>query len=92
VAQAIVEALQVPRFDVFVPKSIGPIVAVLTPLPRPLREALARVMKSDRVLLNAAGDPQRSGYEQRAARSTPAADEAQREVSQSEIIEPISSP
>jgi NAD(P)-dependent dehydrogenase (short-subunit alcohol dehydrogenase family) len=92
VAEAIVEALQVPRFDVFVPRSIGPIVAMLTPLPRPVREALARAMKSDRVLFNAASDPQRAGYEKRAAQSTPAADEAQREVSQSEISEPISSP
>src|SRR3712207_5860936 len=42
VANAIVEALQKPHFDVFVPKSIGPINKVLGVLPRGGREAFAR--------------------------------------------------
>jgi NADP-dependent 3-hydroxy acid dehydrogenase YdfG len=70
VAQAIVEALQVPRFDVFVPRSIGPINKVLGILPRGGREAFARALKADQVLAQA--DPQaRAGYELRAARSEP---------------------
>jgi NADP-dependent 3-hydroxy acid dehydrogenase YdfG len=78
VADAIVEALEVPRFDVFVPKSIGPINKVLGVLPRGGREALARALKADQVLADA--DPNaRRGYELRAAHSEPGlepADEA----------------
>lgn len=70
VADAIVEALRFPRFDVFVPKSIGPINQVLGLLPRGGREAFARALKADRVLAQA--DPgARRAYELRAARSEP---------------------
>jgi NAD(P)-dependent dehydrogenase (short-subunit alcohol dehydrogenase family) len=92
VAEAIVEALRLPRFDVFVPKSIGPILAVVAPLPRGARERVAKALKSDSVLLNAANAPERAAYEKRAAESTPAANEVQAEASQSEISEPISAP
>jgi NADP-dependent 3-hydroxy acid dehydrogenase YdfG len=54
VAQAIVECLQVPRFDVYVPKSIGPITQVMNVLPRGGRERIVRAMKADQVLLSAA--------------------------------------
>lgn len=71
VADAIVEALRSPRFDVFVPKAIGPINSVLGLLPRTGREAFARALKADRVLAQA--DPgARREYELRAARSEPA--------------------
>ena len=70
VADAIVDALQVPRFDVFVPRSIGPINKVLNVLPRGRRGALARALKADQVLADA--DPNaRRGYELRAAHSEP---------------------
>jgi NADP-dependent 3-hydroxy acid dehydrogenase YdfG len=70
VAAAIVECLEVPRFDVFVPKSIGPITQVMSALPRSGRERLTRVLKADRVLAHA--DPAaRRAYELRAARSEP---------------------
>jgi short-subunit dehydrogenase len=70
VADAIVEALRFPRFDVFVPKAIGPINQVLGLLPRSGREAFARALKADRVLAQA--DPAaRRAYELRAARSEP---------------------
>ncbi len=70
VADAIVECLQVPRFDVFVPKSIGPISQVMSALPRSGRERISRVLKADQVLANA--DPAaRRAYELRAARSEP---------------------
>ena len=70
VAEAIVDALKVPRFDVFVPKSIGPINAVFGLLPRGGREAFGRAMKVDKVLDEA--DPNaRRGYELRAAHSEP---------------------
>jgi NADP-dependent 3-hydroxy acid dehydrogenase YdfG len=70
VAEAIVEALQVPRFDVFVPKTIGPIMSVMGLVPRRGREALVRAMKADQVL--AAADPSaRRAYELRASSSEP---------------------
>ncbi|MCW2967634.1 MAG: family oxidoreductase [Solirubrobacteraceae bacterium] len=70
VADAIVDALRHPRFDVFVPKAIGPINSILGLLPRTGREAFARALKADRVLAGA--DPgARRAYELRAARSEP---------------------
>ncbi len=70
VAEEIVAALQHPRFDVFVPRSIGPISPVMNLLPRSGREAVSRALKADRVLAGA--DPNaRRGYELRAARSEP---------------------
>jgi NADP-dependent 3-hydroxy acid dehydrogenase YdfG len=70
VADAIVDALRNPRFDVFVPKSIGPINQVLGLLPRSGREAFARALKADKVLAEA--DPNaRRAYELRASNSEP---------------------
>ncbi len=70
VADAIVEALRFPRFDVYVPKSIGPINALFGLMPRRGREAFGRALKVDRVLSEA--DPNaRRAYELRAARSEP---------------------
>jgi NADP-dependent 3-hydroxy acid dehydrogenase YdfG len=70
VAEAIVDALQVPRFDVFVPRSVGKITTVMNVVPRRGREALVRAMKADQVLLSA--DPaKRAAYELRASRSEP---------------------
>ena len=72
VADAVVEALEFPRFDVFVPKSIGPTWAALQIVPRRAREAIARALKVDRALLDADRDA-RAAYEARAAASAPAA-------------------
>ena len=70
VAAAIVDCLRVPRFDVFVPRSIGPITQVMSVLPRSGRERVARLLKADKVLANA--DPAaRRAYELRAAASEP---------------------
>ena len=74
VAAAIAGALEKPYFDVFVPKSIAPIHAFMQILPRRAREAFARALKADRVLLDAAHSSARAGYEARAAASAPAAD------------------
>jgi NADP-dependent 3-hydroxy acid dehydrogenase YdfG len=70
VAAAIVEALELPRFDVYVPKTLGPINAVMAIVPRRGREALARGLKADKVL-DAADMGARREYELRAARSVP---------------------
>jgi short-subunit dehydrogenase len=70
VADAIVDALQSPRFDVFVPRSIGPISKLLAALPRGGRERIARLLKADQVLVDIDA-AQRRDYELRAARSEP---------------------
>src|SRR3712207_619694 len=70
VADAIVDALRVPRFDVFVPRSVGRINKVMTMLPRAGREAIARALDADKVMVQAdkAG---RAAYEERVAHSEP---------------------
>jgi NADP-dependent 3-hydroxy acid dehydrogenase YdfG len=70
VADAIVKALQFPKFDVWVPASSVVFDKLLHPLPRRAREAIARFMHVDKVL--AQTDPaERAAYEERAARSEP---------------------
>jgi NADP-dependent 3-hydroxy acid dehydrogenase YdfG len=70
VAAEIVSALESPRFDVFVPRSIGPISTAMSLLPRSGREAVGRALRVDKVLAGA--DPNaRRGYELRASQSEP---------------------
>jgi NAD(P)-dependent dehydrogenase (short-subunit alcohol dehydrogenase family) len=52
VANAIVEALQTGRFEVYVPKSMGAIVRFGAVTPRRLMDAVARMLKGDQVLAN----------------------------------------
>jgi len=74
VADAIVDALEKPKFDVWVPKSTVGIFKVMTLMPRAGREAIARALKADQVLWNA--DPKaRAAYEDRAAHSEPGLEE-----------------
>ena len=83
VAAAIVETLRRPRFDVHVPRSMGPLTALSVITPRRLREFMLRAIGADRVLWV---DPsEREGYEVRAARSEPAVQPAAdpRELSRS---------
>jgi NADP-dependent 3-hydroxy acid dehydrogenase YdfG len=70
VAEAIVEVLEFPRFDVFVPKVSGRINKVISVLPRGGREAVARFLKADRVLVEV-DQSRRAAYEDRAAHSEP---------------------
>ncbi|MEV4316019.1 SDR family oxidoreductase [Actinocrispum sp. NPDC049592] len=76
VAEAIVAALKKPRFDVFVPKSVGVLNRIGHLMPRAAGEWLTHVLKGDRVLVDAANSAERANYEQRAASSAPGADEA----------------
>ena len=71
VADAVVDALKFARFDVFVPKSIGPTWAILNLVPRRARDAVGRALRLDRVLLEADRGA-RAAYEARAAASAPA--------------------
>jgi NAD(P)-dependent dehydrogenase (short-subunit alcohol dehydrogenase family) len=73
VAAEVIAALKVPRFDVFVPRSTGPLVALGSALPRRLREALTRALKADQALLKT-DRAARAAYEARAAASAPAAE------------------
>ena len=70
VADEIVDALEVPRFDVFVPRANGVIYKVLGPLPRSWREAIGRAMKIDKLMLEVDHGARRA-YEERAAKSEP---------------------
>jgi len=70
VADAVVEALQTGRFEVWVPRSSKAISTVMTLVPRRGREAIARFLGADKVL----AEPDtgaRADYEERAARSEP---------------------
>jgi NAD(P)-dependent dehydrogenase (short-subunit alcohol dehydrogenase family) len=71
VADEIVDALEVPRFDVFVPRANGAMYKVVSLLPRGAREALGRAMKLDKLMLEVDHGARRA-YEERAAKSEPA--------------------
>lgn len=73
VANEIVDALEVPRFDVFVPKANGVLYKFLTLLPRGVREAIGRMMKVDKLMFEVDHNARRA-YEERAAASEPSAD------------------
>ena len=73
VADAIVAALERPKFDVWVPRESAAINKVLNLLPRGGREGIARLLKADKVLAEA-DKRVRAAYEDRAAHSEPALD------------------
>ena len=66
VAAAIVATVRRPRFDVYVPRSIGPLTALSGVLPRPVREFALRAIGADRVLWRVDAAARRT-YELRAA-------------------------
>jgi NADP-dependent 3-hydroxy acid dehydrogenase YdfG len=73
VADAIVAALRSPRFEVYVPRRIGPLTKAGAAVPTAVRDVFGRLLALDRVL----GRPDveaRRAYEQRAARSAGAAE------------------
>jgi NADP-dependent 3-hydroxy acid dehydrogenase YdfG len=76
VADAIVEALEDPRHDVYVPKGISVGVRIGALLPRRVAEALGRAAKTDRILATA-DSAARAAYEQRAAESEPEREHAE---------------
>jgi NADP-dependent 3-hydroxy acid dehydrogenase YdfG len=70
VAAEIVDALKHPRFDIFVPRSVGRISHVMNVLPRGGRDAITRALKADKVL-SQIDTGQRRAYELRASNSEP---------------------
>ena len=73
VAAEVVAALRSGRFDVYVPRSAGVLVAIGSALPRRLREAIFYAVGADAALLRT-DHRKRAAYEARAARSAPAAE------------------
>jgi NADP-dependent 3-hydroxy acid dehydrogenase YdfG len=68
VADAIVEALQTGRFEVYVPKSMSGIVRFSALMPRRVMESLGKVMKGDQVLTRP-DHTARAAYEARMAQT-----------------------
>ena len=68
VAEAIVEAIETNRFDVWVPKETAVIAGFMNVLPRRGREAIARFLKADDILATPDRGV-RAGYEDRASQS-----------------------
>jgi NAD(P)-dependent dehydrogenase (short-subunit alcohol dehydrogenase family) len=68
VADAIVEALETGRYDVWVPKENGAFYRLLGLLPRSWREALGRLMKVDK-LMTEVDHGARDAYEERVAKA-----------------------
>jgi NAD(P)-dependent dehydrogenase (short-subunit alcohol dehydrogenase family) len=75
VANAIVEALQTGRFEVFVPRSVRVIVRGNAMLPRAVMEALGRLLKGDQVLAHP-DHSARAAYEARMVETIAGAEEA----------------
>jgi NADP-dependent 3-hydroxy acid dehydrogenase YdfG len=73
VANEIVDALEVPRFDVWVPRVNGGLFKVVALLPRGAREALGRFMKVDK-LMTEVDHVARNAYEERVTHSEPGLD------------------
>jgi NADP-dependent 3-hydroxy acid dehydrogenase YdfG len=74
VAEAIVAALERPRFDVFVPRETIAIYKVTQLLPRRWREGIGRLIGADKVL-SQPDRAERAAYEERASHSEPALEE-----------------
>ncbi len=73
VANEIVDALEVPRFDVWVPRANGALFKVIANLPRGWREGLGRLMKVDK-LMTEVDHGARRHYEERVAAREPGTD------------------
>jgi NAD(P)-dependent dehydrogenase (short-subunit alcohol dehydrogenase family) len=81
VADAIVEALQTGRFEVYVPKSMNFLFRMQTLLPRRVTDAIGRALKGDQVLVNP-DHGARAAYERRMEATMDAAQVKARTVTQ----------
>jgi NAD(P)-dependent dehydrogenase (short-subunit alcohol dehydrogenase family) len=70
VANEIVDALEVGRFDVYVPKSNAIMTRFAAVLPRRVNDAIGRLMKADKLMFEVDYSARRA-YEERAAHSEP---------------------
>ena len=88
VAAAIVGAIKMPKRDVYVPRETGAIHKATYPLPQRAQMAVAKAMKSDRILLDI-DHGQRAAYEDRAAHSEPGLEPEVAEESETAGGEPV---
>ena len=88
VAAAIVDAIKLPKRDVFVPRETGVIHKATYPLPQRAQMAVAKAMKGDRILLDI-DHGQRAAYEDRAARSEPGLEPDETDEAQTVGGEPV---
>jgi NAD(P)-dependent dehydrogenase (short-subunit alcohol dehydrogenase family) len=85
VANAIVDALRVPKVDVYVPALVGRINKVMGMLPRAAAERIGRMLEADTVMTKV--DPAgRRAYEERVARSEPSPLEVAGEAAAAENV------
>jgi NAD(P)-dependent dehydrogenase (short-subunit alcohol dehydrogenase family) len=70
VADAIVDALKLPKLDVYVPKAVGRIGKVMTMMPRSVAEKIGHLLEADTVMVKADMSGRRA-YEERVANSEP---------------------
>ena len=70
IALPLLDAMRLPRRDVFVPREVGAIHKATYVLPLRAQEGVARALKSDKILQDI-DHGQRAGYENRAAHSEP---------------------
>jgi NAD(P)-dependent dehydrogenase (short-subunit alcohol dehydrogenase family) len=75
VAEAIVDALEVPRFDVYVPRANGALLRAGALMPRAAAEWVSRAMGTDK-LMTEVDHGARAAYEERAAQSAKESDRA----------------
>ena len=80
VANEIVDAIEVPRFDVFVPRANGALLRMGALMPRRASECVARLMGMDKLMFEV-DHGARAAYEERAAKSVPSAKADADEVS-----------
>jgi NAD(P)-dependent dehydrogenase (short-subunit alcohol dehydrogenase family) len=73
VADEIVDAMEVPRFDVFVPRANGALLRMGALMPRRASEFVARLMGMDKLMFEV-DHGARAAYEERAAKSEPSAE------------------
>jgi NAD(P)-dependent dehydrogenase (short-subunit alcohol dehydrogenase family) len=70
VAEAIVEALQTGRVDVYVPKSLKGVFRIMNVVPRSVADFFSKMLKADQILINP-DHLARGAYEQRTGDSSP---------------------
>jgi short-subunit dehydrogenase len=83
VAEEIVDALELGRFDVYVPRSNAIMTRFSALMPRRVSEAVGRLMKADKLMFEVDHGARRA-YEERAAASEPGLDDAGSEASVAE--------
>jgi NADP-dependent 3-hydroxy acid dehydrogenase YdfG len=88
VADAIVEALETGRFEVWVPRNTKAINVVMGLVPRRGREALAKFLKADKILTEL-DHGERAAYEQRAAKA-PASQQGSEEAEAGQATQKVS--